>query len=110
MTSANTAIPALDDEAMAAARTLHSTLAKPVGSLGALEQWDGKMGIGPLNAEFAMNRAVELSKDHGIGCVGLSNTNHWMRAGPYGLLAATTCRRRPGTMKTANSPRIRMPS
>ena len=59
-----------------------------VRSLGAIEQWDGKQGVGPLNAEIAMNRAIALARGHGIGCVGLRNTNHWMRAGTYGLLAA----------------------
>ena len=59
-----------------------------ISSLGMLEQWDGKRGAGPLNAEVAMNRAVELSRGNGIACVGLRNTNHWMRAGTYGLLAA----------------------
>jgi len=59
-----------------------------VRSLGALEQWDGRCGIGLLNAEQAMQRAVELAREHGIGCVGLRNTNHWMRGGTYGLQAA----------------------
>ncbi len=59
-----------------------------VRSLGALEQWDGQRGIGLLNAEKAMQRAVELASEHGIGCVGLRNTNHWMRGGTYGLQAA----------------------
>ncbi len=59
-----------------------------VGSLGVIEQWDGMRGAGPLNAERAMNRAIELSGGHGIGCVGLRNTNHWMRGGTYGLQAA----------------------
>ncbi|MBI9082288.1 MAG: 3-dehydro-L-gulonate 2-dehydrogenase [Desulfobacterales bacterium] len=59
-----------------------------VRSLGAIEQWDGMRGVGLLNAEKAMMRAIELSRGHGIGCVGLSNTNHWMRGGTYGLQAA----------------------
>jgi 3-dehydro-L-gulonate 2-dehydrogenase len=59
-----------------------------ISSFGAIEQWDGKKGAGPLNAETAMKRAIELSRGNGIGCVGLRNTNHWMRAGTYGLLAA----------------------
>ncbi|MBD3377977.1 3-dehydro-L-gulonate 2-dehydrogenase [candidate division KSB1 bacterium] len=64
--------------------------ASPVcmASLGALEQWDGRLGPGLLNAEFAMQRAIDLSKTHGVGCVGLRNTNHWMRAGYYGWQAA----------------------
>ena len=60
----------------------------PVNRLEAIEQWDGKGGVGLLNAEAAMARAVELAADHGTGCVGLKNTNHWMRAGAYGLQAA----------------------
>ncbi len=59
-----------------------------VRSLGSLEQWDGKRGVGPLNAGKAMQRAIELSQEHGLGCVGLGNTNHWMRGGTYGLQAA----------------------
>ena len=59
-----------------------------VKALGVVEQWDGKMGIGLVNAHVAMGRAVEIAKEHGMGCVGLRNTNHWMRAGAYGLQAA----------------------
>ena len=62
--------------------------AVPVNRLGAIEQWDGRGGVGLLNAEAAMARAVELAAAHGTGCVGLKNTNHWMRAGTYGLQAA----------------------
>jgi 3-dehydro-L-gulonate 2-dehydrogenase len=57
-------------------------------ALGVVEQWDGKMGIGLVNAHVAMGRAIEIAKEHGMGCVGLRNTNHWMRAGAYGLQAA----------------------
>lgn len=59
-----------------------------VASLGAIEQWDGNEGIGNTNAEIAMNRAMELACEYGIGCVALRNTNHWMRGGTYGLQAA----------------------
>ncbi|MFO8043492.1 MAG: 3-dehydro-L-gulonate 2-dehydrogenase [Alkalispirochaeta sp.] len=59
-----------------------------VKSLGAIEQWDGKLGMGNLNAHFCMDRAIELARDHGIGAVALRNTNHWMRGGAYGWQAA----------------------
>lgn len=59
-----------------------------VKALGVVEQWDGKMGIGLLNAQIAMGRAIAIAKENGMGCVGLKNTNHWMRAGAYGLQAA----------------------
>lgn len=59
-----------------------------LASHGALERWDGMLGIGPLNASFAMGRAMELAQTHAVGCVALSRTNHWMRAGSYGWQAA----------------------
>ena len=64
--------------------------AKPekIEGFGALERWNGKMGVGLVNAHFCMQRATELAEVHGIGCVGLSNTNHWMRGGAYALQAA----------------------
>jgi 3-dehydro-L-gulonate 2-dehydrogenase len=58
------------------------------GGFGAIEQWDGKLGPGILNATFCMNRAIELAKANGIGCIAIKNTNHWMRAGTYGWQAA----------------------
>ena len=57
-------------------------------SCGAVEQWDGKLGPGPLNALICTERAMALSGEYGIGCVALSNTNHWMRGGTYGWKAA----------------------
>jgi 3-dehydro-L-gulonate 2-dehydrogenase len=61
-----------------------------IESFGALERWDGKMGVGLVNAYICMQRAMELAEAHSIGCVGLSNTNHWMRGGAYALQAAET--------------------
>lgn len=55
---------------------------------GGIEQWNGNLGPGPSNATFATNRAMELAHKNGIGCVTLSNTNHWMRGGAYGWQAA----------------------
>ncbi|MDT5272040.1 MAG: 3-dehydro-L-gulonate 2-dehydrogenase [Acidobacteriota bacterium] len=55
---------------------------------GALERWDGRAGAGNLNAHESMARAIELSRQYGVGCVALRNTNHWMRGGSYGWQAA----------------------
>jgi 3-dehydro-L-gulonate 2-dehydrogenase len=55
---------------------------------GALERWDGRKGPGNLNAQAGMERAIALSRAHGVGCVSLGNTNHWMRGGTYGWQAA----------------------
>lgn len=59
-----------------------------VAGFGALERWDGNFGPGNLNAWHSMGRAITLAAQHGLGCVALRNTNHWMRAGSYGLQAA----------------------
>ncbi len=56
--------------------------------VGAVEQWDGCLGPGPLNALRSTERAMELAGEHGMGCVVLANTNHWMRGGYYGWKAA----------------------
>lgn len=66
----------------------------PVGTLqkvaahAAMERWDGNAGVGNLNAHGAMQRAMELASEYGLGCVALRNTNHWMRGGTYGWQAA----------------------
>jgi 3-dehydro-L-gulonate 2-dehydrogenase len=55
---------------------------------GGVQQWDGNLGPGPLNAIHATNSVMQLAQQHGIGCVALANTNHWMRGGTYGWQAA----------------------
>lgn len=57
-------------------------------SFSSVEQWDGKFGPGPLNAFRCTERAMDIADKLGIGCVALSNSNHWMRAGYYGWKAA----------------------
>jgi 3-dehydro-L-gulonate 2-dehydrogenase len=55
---------------------------------GAIERWTGHRGPGNLAAYAAMQRAMELAKVNGLGCVALGETSHWMRAGTYGWQAA----------------------
>lgn len=62
--------------------------AKCVHRAGSIEQWDGQSGPGPVNAFIAVDRAMELARQYGMGCVTLANTNHWMRGGTYGWRAA----------------------
>ncbi|RMG74533.1 MAG: 2,3-diketo-L-gulonate reductase, partial [Bacteroidetes bacterium] len=59
-----------------------------LGAMGQLEQWDGQYGPGPLQAAHAMDRALALAHQGGIGLVALRHTNHWMRGGAYGWQAA----------------------
>ena len=61
---------------------------RTISRFGALERWDGQGGPGNLNAHAAMARTIALSNEHGIGCVAMANTNHWMRGGTYGWQAA----------------------
>ncbi len=56
--------------------------------LGNLEIYDGQLGPGITNALFAMDRAMEIAGDMGLGLVTLRNTTHWMRGGSYGWRAA----------------------
>lgn len=62
---------------------------RKIASFGAWEQWDGLAGSGQLNAKASMDRAIELAREFGLGCVALKRTNHWMRGGTYGRQAAT---------------------
>ena len=64
--------------------------AEPIktAEIGMMEQYDGQLGPGNLNAWQSMNRCTELAKAHGMGLVALRNTNHWMRGGAYGWQAA----------------------
>jgi 3-dehydro-L-gulonate 2-dehydrogenase len=54
---------------------------------GAMENYDGCLGLGVTNASFCMERAIFLARDYGIGLIALANTNHWMRAATYGYQA-----------------------
>src|ERR1039457_6326349 len=55
---------------------------------GGIQQWNGNLGPGITNAIHATDQAMKIAKEHGIGCVALRNTNHWMRGGTYGWQAA----------------------
>lgn len=59
-----------------------------VSGFGNVEQWNGNLGPGPINALDATDRVMEISRKYGMGCVALKNTNHWMRGGYYGWKAA----------------------
>ncbi len=59
-----------------------------IDGIGAFERWDAHLGLGNVTAKIAMDRAIELARENGIGCVALRNANHWLRGGAYGLQAA----------------------
>lgn len=59
-----------------------------VSRSGMMEHWTGNYAPGMYSATLAMQRAIELAKENGMGCVTLKNTNHWMRGGTYAWQAA----------------------
>ena len=59
-----------------------------VHSSGVVEQWEGHAGPGILNALRCSERALDIAAVHGMGCVALAHTNHWMRGGTYGWRVA----------------------
>ncbi|MCE9662184.1 3-dehydro-L-gulonate 2-dehydrogenase [Halomonas sp. M5N1S17] len=59
-----------------------------IKSLGSVEIYDGRCGIGVVNALMAIDRAIHMARENGVGIVALRNTTHWMRGGSYGWRAA----------------------
>jgi LDH2 family malate/lactate/ureidoglycolate dehydrogenase len=55
---------------------------------GAVSVIDGNDGIGQVLTAMAMREAVRRAKSHGIGVVGLRNSNHFGTAMYYTLMAA----------------------
>lgn len=55
---------------------------------GVIEYWDGNLAPGMYAATVAMRRAIDIAKANGMGAVSIRHSNHWMRGGTYGLMAA----------------------
>jgi L-2-hydroxycarboxylate dehydrogenase (NAD+) len=54
----------------------------------AIETLDGDNGLGFLVGRAAMDRAVALAREHGVGVVGVRRSSHFGAAGLYARLAA----------------------
>lgn len=54
---------------------------------GALAVVDGDNGLGHVVANFSMNLAVELAREHGLAIVNVRNSNHFGMAGHWPLIA-----------------------
>ena len=59
-----------------------------LSAFGGMESYDAGNGLGEVVCSFAMERAMELADEHGIGLVALRNTNHFLAAAPYVEAAA----------------------
>lgn len=55
---------------------------------GVIEYWHGHRAPGMYAATMAMRRAIAIAQQQGMGAVSMRESNHWMRGGTYGLLAA----------------------
>ncbi|MFC2108066.1 Ldh family oxidoreductase [Candidatus Bipolaricaulota bacterium] len=55
---------------------------------GAFASYDGHMGIGPVLGMKAMEKAMELARTHGIGCVTMRHCAHLGYLGAYPSMAA----------------------
>ncbi|HUQ66569.1 MAG TPA: 3-dehydro-L-gulonate 2-dehydrogenase [Flavitalea sp.] len=76
-----------------------------VDTKGVIENWDGRLAPGMYTATKAIAKAVDISKDNGVGLIAVRNTNHWMRGGTYGWQAADKgCIAICGTNSIANMP------
>lgn len=63
---------------------------RTVSGRGSLEQLDAGSALGPAAAVRAIDRAIELAREHGVGVVALGNSNHFGAAGFYAARAAET--------------------
>lgn len=75
-------------------KRLRTGVMRPVTELttvhdhGALVVMDGNDGVGQVIAARVMDLAVERAKQHGIGCVGVRNSNHFGTAAYFTRMAA----------------------
>lgn len=56
--------------------------------IGIVERLNGNLAPGMYTASLAMDKCIKIANEHGIGCVSVNNTNHWMRGGTYAWQAA----------------------
>jgi len=61
---------------------------RKLSAFGGMESYDAGNGLGEVVCSFAMERAISLADEHGVGLVALRNTNHFLAAAPYVEAAA----------------------
>lgn len=75
-------------EAIKAGKVKPNPEFKLLSSFGGMERWDGDNGLGELISCFAMDRAIELASEHGMGFCTFKNSNHYLCSAPYVVQAA----------------------
>ena len=68
---------------------------------------DNHFGVGQLVGHFAMTKAIEKAKEHGIGMISVRNSNHYGIAGYYAKMA---CDEGLIGISTTNSEAIMVPT
>ncbi len=56
------------------------------GGTGALRQMSGGWGLGHVAAQHGVERAIELAREHGVGCVFMRESNHYGASGYWARL------------------------
>jgi (2R)-3-sulfolactate dehydrogenase (NADP+) len=77
-----------------------------VARRGPVETYDGAGGLGHVHLELATDRAAALAREHGIGVVGVSASNH---AGALGVRAARLARDGFVALLVTNAPAVLAP-
>jgi LDH2 family malate/lactate/ureidoglycolate dehydrogenase len=58
------------------------------GGFGALCQMSGDRGLGHVVAHYGVERAIDLAREHGVGCVFMRESNHFGASGYWARLIA----------------------
>ena len=61
---------------------------KKLAAFGSIESWDAGNGLGEVVCVYAMNRAMDLAGQYGMGLCAMRNTNHFLAAAPYVEMAS----------------------
>lgn len=59
-----------------------------IGSFKAAQYMDADGALGCIAGNLAMEKAIEMANDYGVGVVSVGNSNHYGAAGYYAYLAA----------------------
>jgi len=61
---------------------------KKLAAFKSQESWDGGNGMGELTCSFAMERAIALAQEYGMGLCTIRNSSHFLASSLYTTMAA----------------------
>src|SRR4051794_38438511 len=77
-----------------------------VRARGPVESYDGRAGLGHVHLDQAVERAAALAREHGVGVVGVSRSNH---GGALGIRARALAGRGRVAVLLTNAPAVLAP-